>query len=142
MSRRGVDWLARRVSSLRNERGLSQADLATASDLDPEDIVAIEAGEGSANLSTLRALTKGFGMRLSELFEGLDGPGDGVSLGARVRACRVARGQTIDELAAAAGLDREMLEQIETDQHRPDLAVMRALAVALGKSVAELLGKS
>ena len=141
MSGRGADWLARRVSELRGERKLSPADLATASGLDAEDIDAIEAREVSASLSTLRALAKGFGMRLSELFQSFDRPDDGFSIGARIRACRRAQGQSLEELAAAAGLAPELLEQIETDQHRPDLAVIRALAVVLGKSVAELLGK-
>ena len=141
MSDRGTDWLARRMSALRAERGLSRAELAAASGLEPEDIDAIEAGEGSAGLTALRALAKGFGMQLSELFQGFDGPDEGFSLGARVRACRRAQKRTLEELAAAVGLERKQLEEIETDQYPLELAEIRALASALGKSVADLLGK-
>lgn len=50
MSGRAVDWLARRVSSLRSERRLSQADLARASGLEPEDVEAIEEVAAAAGL--------------------------------------------------------------------------------------------
>ena len=141
MADRGVERLARRVVQLRGERDMSQAELASRAGLEVADIEAVEGSEVSASLRTLRALAKGFALAVSDLLGGLDDPEDGPSIGARVRTCRRARGLTLDELATASGLDRDHLERLETDQHRPDLEELRALANALGKSIGDLLGK-
>lgn len=54
MSERGAKWLARRVHELRGERELTPAELADASGLSVAEVIAVERGEASAPLSTLR----------------------------------------------------------------------------------------
>lgn len=142
MSNRGVEWLAQRVVQLRTERELSRADLAAASGLDLDALAAVEEATVSASLRTLRALAKGFEIQLSVLCKGMGGPSDDErSIGVRVRVCRRAQNKSLEELAAKAGLTSEELAAIESDQVRPDLAVLRALAAALGKPVGDLLGE-
>src|SRR6185295_19006454 len=76
-------------------------------------------------------------------------PGDDV--GAADLARRVAlnlrdkrklRGMSLDELAAASGVSRAALSQIETLKSNPSLSVLWKIAVGLGVPFSELLGES
>lgn len=59
-----------------------------------------------------------------------------------VRARRKARGMTLDELAAASGVSRAALSQIETHKSNPSIGVLWKIAVGLGLPFAELMGES
>jgi XRE family transcriptional regulator, regulator of sulfur utilization len=74
-------------------------------------------------------------------------PGD--DLGAAELAQRVAsnlrdrrksRGMSLDQLAAASGVSRAALSQIETQKSNPSLSVLWKIAVGLGIPFSELLG--
>jgi transcriptional regulator with XRE-family HTH domain len=72
------------------------------------------------------------------------GAGDGgndppVFAGARIRALRREKGWTLVELAAASGVSRSMLSQIELDQVNPTLLVAHRMARAFGMSLGELV---
>jgi len=74
-------------------------------------------------------------------------PGDDVGaaeLGRRVatnlRERRKVRGMSLDQLAAASGVSRAALSQIETQKSNPSLGVLWKIAVGLGIPFAELLG--
>src|SRR6516164_5950007 len=60
-------------------------------------------------------------------------------LGGRVRQLRTARGWSLEALAAASGVSRSMLSQIEREQANPTLAVTLRIARAFGLSLGELL---
>jgi len=60
-----------KVSKLRKERGLTQDQLASKTDLSVETIGAIEQGRRWARLTTLHKLAKGLGVSTDELFKGL-----------------------------------------------------------------------
>lgn len=60
-------------------------------------------------------------------------------LGARVKHLRGARGWSLEALAAASGVSRSMLSQIEREQANPTLAVTLRIARAFGLSLGELL---
>jgi len=60
-------------------------------------------------------------------------------LGNRVRLLRTARGWSLDALAAASGVSRSMLSQIERKQANPTLAVTLRIARAFGLSLGDLL---
>ncbi len=68
-------------------------------------------------------------------------PGDPpieVDLGARIRALRVARGSTLRQLAAQAGVTESFLSQVERGVASPSIASVQRIARALGQSIAEL----
>lgn len=68
-------------------------------------------------------------------------PADAISrhLGARVKSLRNTRGWSLEALAAASGVSRSMLSQIERDQTNPTLAVMFRIAQAFGMSLGQLV---
>lgn len=60
-------------------------------------------------------------------------------LGGRVKQLRSGRGWSLEALAAASGVSRSMLSQIERDRANPTLAVTLRIARAFGLSLGELL---
>ena len=63
-----------------------------------------------------------------------------IRFGARVRAARQRQGLTLDALAAAAGISRATLSNLERGEHSPSLTAATNVARALRVSLAELLG--
>ena len=61
-----------------------------------------------------------------------------VDLGARIRALRLARGETLRQLAAQAGVTESFLSQVERGVASPSIASVQRIARALGTSIAEL----
>ena len=61
-----------------------------------------------------------------------------VDLGARIRALRLARGDTLRKLAAQAGVTESFLSQVERGVASPSIASVQRIARALGQSIAEL----
>ncbi len=68
-------------------------------------------------------------------------PADAISrhLGGRVKHLRSVRGWSLEALAAASGVSRSMLSQIEREQTNPTLAVTLRIAQAFGLTLGELL---
>ena len=60
-------------------------------------------------------------------------------LGSRVRQLRNLQNWSLEELAAASGVSRSMLSQIEREQANPTLAVTLRIARAFGLSLGDLL---
>ena len=74
-------------------------------------------------------------------------PGDDIGaaemgrrLAISLRERRKARGMSLDQVAAASGVSRAALSQIETQKSNPSLAVLWKIAVGLGIHFSELLG--
>jgi transcriptional regulator with XRE-family HTH domain len=63
-----------------------------------------------------------------------------IRFGARVRSARQRQGLTLDALAAAAGISRASLSNLERGEHSPSLTAATNVARALRVSLAELLG--
>jgi transcriptional regulator with XRE-family HTH domain len=60
-------------------------------------------------------------------------------LGSRVKQLRAGRGWSLEALAAASGVSRSMLSQIEREQANPTLAVTLRIARAFGMALGDLL---
>jgi transcriptional regulator with XRE-family HTH domain len=74
-------------------------------------------------------------------------PGDEVGaadlarrVGSQLREKRKARGMSLDELAAASGVSRAALSQIELSKSNPSLGVLWKIAVGLAVPFSELIG--
>jgi transcriptional regulator with XRE-family HTH domain len=61
------------------------------------------------------------------------------ALGARVRRERHARGLTLEDLAAASGVSRSMLSEVERGSRTPTVLTVDRIATGLGTSLARLL---
>src|SRR5215207_7723065 len=59
--------------------------------------------------------------------------------GRRVKSLRAARGWSLDSLAAASGVSRSMLSEIEREKANPTLAVTFRIAQAFRLTLPELL---
>lgn len=62
------------------------------------------------------------------------------TVGARVRALRMAQGRTAMEVAESAGMARSNFARLEAGSHEPRLATLRRVAAALGVPAGALLG--
>jgi transcriptional regulator with XRE-family HTH domain len=60
------------------------------------------------------------------------------AMGDRVRALRRSRHLTLDDLAAASGVSRSMISEIERGGRAPTVLVLDRIATALGASIARL----
>jgi transcriptional regulator with XRE-family HTH domain len=60
-------------------------------------------------------------------------------LGKRVKQMRASRGWSLEALAAASGVSRSMLSQIERERANPTLAVTLRIARAFGMALGDLL---
>lgn len=63
--------LGRRLSELREKRGLSQTQLADMADIGRAHLSQIENGAVAARVDTLYAVAKVLGLKMEELFRGL-----------------------------------------------------------------------
>lgn len=63
----------------------------------------------------------------------------GIAVGARVRALRTERGLSLSALAAAAGIGKGSLSELETGRRNPTLDTLYALAGPLGVPLAALV---
>jgi len=63
-------------------------------------------------------------------------------LGDKIKEARNQKGWTLDELAKKSGVSKAYLSQLEnSDSERPSAEKLYNIAIALGVSIAELLGK-
>ncbi|MGI8588049.1 MAG: helix-turn-helix domain-containing protein [Chloroflexia bacterium] len=62
-----------------------------------------------------------------------------MQLGPNLRAARTRRGMTLAALAAASGLSKGFISQVENDKTSPSLDTLERLAAALGVTVVDLL---
>ena len=63
----------------------------------------------------------------------------GRTLAANLRAARARHGWRLDDLAAASGVSRGMIHQIETARSHPSVATIAKLSDALGVPISELV---
>jgi transcriptional regulator with XRE-family HTH domain len=61
-----------------------------------------------------------------------------IDLGARIRTLRLARGETLRELASKAGVTESFLSQVERGVASPSIASVQRIARALDHTIAEL----
>ena len=63
--------IGNRIKELRQEKQLSQKDLAYSTDLDRSYIASVESGKRNISIINLEKIANSFGVTLSELFKGV-----------------------------------------------------------------------
>jgi len=134
---------AANVRSGREQRGLSQEALAALGGLHRTEISLIERSEREPRLSTIIRLAQALDVAPAELLKDIAPTAKATlahpRLGANVAAARDALGLTVEQLAERAGLTRTELDRLERGGEDPRLSALLRLALALERSLAELL---
>jgi transcriptional regulator with XRE-family HTH domain len=63
--------VGKRIKDIREQNGISQKDLAYASDLDRSYIASVENGQRNISIVNLEKITRALKVSLSELFQGI-----------------------------------------------------------------------
>ena len=115
-----------RLSQLRRSRGLTQEELANATGLARQYVLALEQGSRRPGMQTFQALAGALGVRPGELL-------DATRLS--LLQLRLVAGLTQEETAEAAGVGRRTYSDIERGHTQGvDVETVRALATAFGVS--------
>lgn len=93
------------------------------------ELIAAELAQG--RLASARATHGGSSVALGDV--------DGVRLGQRLRALRLAAGLTQAELARRTGIHRPNIARVEAGRHTPSLETLARLAAAIGVSTTRVL---
>lgn len=141
---RGVDleWVGRTLRSLREARGVSQAELARRTASPRTYVISLEQGQHEPSLDVLRRIALALGYRLRDVLWYLAGEpfaDPAAPLAARVRLRRERLGLRPADLAARAGTTRATISQIEHGANaNPGLGLLSRLAAALQCCPSEL----
>jgi transcriptional regulator with XRE-family HTH domain len=151
---------------MRQDRGITQADLAEAAGVTQRMISAYEVENAQPPLSVLPALARALGISVDSLVDGVPpeprrrskpkpdrsktrgrrtastavGNGELESFGGRLAQLRVVRGMTQRDLAAAAGISNRMVAYYEAQRGNPPATLLLKFARILGVSTDDLLG--
>jgi transcriptional regulator with XRE-family HTH domain len=131
-----------RLRRLRQERGLSQSELARRTGAARTYVVAVEQGHHEPSLELLRRFAVALGQPLPEVVRALAGEpfsNPAASLAERVRVRRERLSLNAAQLAARAATTRATISQIEAGVNaNPGLALLGRLARALHCCPSEL----
>jgi transcriptional regulator with XRE-family HTH domain len=140
----GVDlvWAGRQLRTLREARGVSQAELARRTGSPRTYLIALEQGKHEPALDLLARIATALDYRLRDLLWHLAGEpfaDPAAPLAARVRLRRERLGLRPVDLAARAGTTRATISQIERGVNaNPGLGLLARLAAALHCCPSEL----
>lgn len=129
-----------RLRVLREQKGLSQRALATASNLSPNALSQIERGNVSPSVSTLNQLADALGVPITAFF--MKPLTTSIDVGDRLRVLREQKGLSQQALAAASNLSPNALSQIERGGVSPSVSTLNQLANALGMPITAFFGES
>jgi len=121
------------LSQRARARGLTAADLAASSGCSESHVTKILSGRWNPSVPLAYRLASAVGITGDEL---LTQPQEGAS---PIRQARQSAGIKVGELATAAGITPQHLNNIEAGRRRPSIGTLRKLADALGRKPGELL---
>jgi transcriptional regulator with XRE-family HTH domain len=134
--------LGRAARQLREERGLTHPELASAADLDRGLIEAIEDGRHDPHYDVLLALADGLGVRPSAIVKRIEGPDTDTlasAFGRRLREVRTERGLSQEDLASRTGVHATAIARLERGRREPLLKTIVRVADGLGVPPGTLL---
>jgi transcriptional regulator with XRE-family HTH domain len=134
--------LSMAVRQLREERGLTPAQLAAAANLDRSLIEAVDDGRHDPHYDVLLALADGLGVRPSAIMKRIEGPDTDTlasAFGRRLREVRTERGLSQDDLASRTGVHATAIGRLEHGRREPRLKTVVRVADGLGVPPGTLL---
>jgi transcriptional regulator with XRE-family HTH domain len=126
--------LGRTIREIRRERSIKASDLATAAEIVPRHLTAIEAGRSDPSYDLLLALARGLGIDPGMLVgraSNLDTSAACATFARRLRELRTERGISQVHLARRAGLHRTQISKLELGEREPRLGTLLRLAYGL-----------
>jgi transcriptional regulator with XRE-family HTH domain len=157
------DWLPHNVRARREALGLNVTAAAAQAGIHRRHWQKIEAGEGNVKLATLLKVSLFLGVEVAALISAPSAPGSrgeptiGITieggietteqllrerLAVQVRALRTEQGLTLKVASERGGICWRHWQKIEAGEENITLRTLARVALALGKSPAELLGAS
>ena len=124
--------LGRELKRLRQERGLTLAQLGKQTGCGQSNLSIYERGRQQPRVDTLAALARALGVPEERFAELLPPRPKMTALGRELKRLRRERGLTLGELATRSGLSPASLSCYEHSRNRPKTASLAALARALG----------
>jgi transcriptional regulator with XRE-family HTH domain len=126
--------LGRTIRTIRRERNIKAGDLATAAEIVPRHLAAIEAGTSDPSYDVLLALARGLGIEPGVLVgraSNLDTSAACAAFARRLRKLRTERDISQVYLARRAGLHRTQISKLELGEREPRLGTLLRLAYGL-----------
>jgi transcriptional regulator with XRE-family HTH domain len=133
-TRKELIALGRTIREVRRERSIKPGDLATAAEIVPRHLAAIEAGKSDPSYDVLLALARGLGIEPGILVgraSNLDTSAACAAFARRLRKLRNERGISQVLLARRAGLHRTQISKLELGEREPRLGTLLRLAYGL-----------
>lgn len=119
-----------RLKSLREQKGISLAELARRTGISPTHISEIERAQSGGSLKVWEKLARELGVTLGYFFREVEEE----TLGQKLRKLRTSRGLTQKELAQKVNLSYSLVAQIESGRVQPAISTLTRLARELGVS--------
>lgn len=127
--------VSRAIRQVREEYGMTPAELASAANIDREHLEALEAGRLTPTDELLHALAAGLGIEQDVLVRRtgyLDTSAACAALGRRLRALRTERRVSQEALALQTGIHRTAISTCERGESDPKSTTILRLALGLG----------
>ena len=126
------------IKLIRQERGLTQAELAEMVGTSEAAISRYESCNRVPNLNTFFKLASSLGVTPKELYEGeIDIHAE--TTAQKIRSLRIRGNMTQADLANKLGISAALVQQYESGNRNPKLETLQALAKGLGVSIVVLL---
>jgi transcriptional regulator with XRE-family HTH domain len=123
--------LGETVRGLREERGLSVAELSAATGVEEEQIVVLEEGRLDPDYDMLLTLAEGVGVPDTAFYVGTERE-DLRIVGAAFRKVREEHGLSVGGLASASGYSEARITAVEEGRRDPDYVMVVRLAKSIG----------
>lgn len=134
--------LGARIAMFRNEKGLSQKELAEIIGISKTSMANYETGTRKVSLTMLRTFADFFDISINELIGAEQPADDGLTktIANNLRACRAEKDLTREEMSAELGISVEDLKQYERGGGDMPLQVIVQLAKFFNTSLDKLVG--
>lgn len=121
-----------KLKELREERNLSQKELAQKTGLSIGSIQGYEQGQYNPKLEAIAKIADALEVELDNFYDVLLQRGENVSIGGKIKAMRLQNGVSQAALAKCLGVSTSMICQYEVGKRKPKVETLSRIAGALG----------
>jgi transcriptional regulator with XRE-family HTH domain len=124
------------LREVRTRLGLSQMQLAKRLNVDPSSVAYMELRDTRPQFKTVQRYADALGVDVSVF--GIELPAQEMTFGKRVRAYRLQRNWSQWDLAKKLGVGQGSINNLEVQNHEPQMKTVRKLAAVFGMTMDEL----